>query len=292
MSASPAWGRGAGDSARHPDSEATSVTQDEGRRETALAPERMPRSVTTSPRAAGWRVNAKRIYRLYGLKASRCARNRERSWRAVRVPSPCPRGPMRVEVDCERPLGGRSLVPDPNRAGSLHTRVVGACRRSIADGRQGRGGARPRAAAASSATGDHRSTMAASLSAAPWTRGPTRTTLGFHSAGKPVENAFIDSFNGKLRDDCLHSHVFASIAEAQVVLDAWREDYNAVRPTARCRIGRRPRWAPCGSPHVVHVSRLRSRMTGPNSRPQALQSRFSRSGFPGQVNRRLILLFL
>ena len=66
--------------------------------------------------------------------------------------------------------------------------------------------------------------------------------------GKPVENAFIDSFNGKLRDDCLNSHVFASIAEAQVVLDAWREDYNAVRPhSALCRIGRRPRWAPCGS---------------------------------------------
>ena len=48
--------------------------------------------------------------------------------------------------------------------------------------------------------------------------------------GKPVENAFIESFNGKLRDECLNSHVFASVAEAQVILDTWREDYNAVRP--------------------------------------------------------------
>ena len=48
--------------------------------------------------------------------------------------------------------------------------------------------------------------------------------------GKPVENAFIESFNGKLRDECLNSHIFASVAEARVVLDAWREDYNAVRP--------------------------------------------------------------
>ena len=54
--------------------------------------------------------------------------------------------------------------------------------------------------------------------------------LDFIRPGKPVENAFIESFNGKLRDECLNSHIFASVAEARVVLDAWREDYNAVRP--------------------------------------------------------------
>jgi len=54
--------------------------------------------------------------------------------------------------------------------------------------------------------------------------------LDFIRPGKPVENAFIESFNGKLRDECLNSHVFASIVEAQEVLDAWREDYNLVRP--------------------------------------------------------------
>jgi putative transposase len=54
--------------------------------------------------------------------------------------------------------------------------------------------------------------------------------LDFIRPGKPVENAFIESFNGKLRDECLNSHVFASVAEAQAVLNAWRDDYNAVRP--------------------------------------------------------------
>jgi transposase InsO family protein len=54
--------------------------------------------------------------------------------------------------------------------------------------------------------------------------------LDFIRPGKPVENAFIESFNGRLRDECLNSHVFTSVAEAQVVLDAWREDYNLVRP--------------------------------------------------------------
>jgi len=54
--------------------------------------------------------------------------------------------------------------------------------------------------------------------------------LEFIRPGKPVENAFIESFNGRLRDECLNAHVFASTIEAQRVLDAWREDYNHVRP--------------------------------------------------------------
>jgi putative transposase len=37
-----------------------------------------------------------------------------------------------------------------------------------------------------------------------------------------VENAFIESFNGRLRDECLNSHVFGSVAEAQSLFDAWR----------------------------------------------------------------------
>lgn len=45
-----------------------------------------------------------------------------------------------------------------------------------------------------------------------------------------MENAFIESFNGRLRDECLNARVFASTAEAQRVLDAWRHDYNHVRP--------------------------------------------------------------
>ena len=54
--------------------------------------------------------------------------------------------------------------------------------------------------------------------------------LEFIRPGKPVENAFIESFNGRLRDECLNAHVFASTVEAQRILDAWRQDYNHVRP--------------------------------------------------------------
>jgi putative transposase len=48
--------------------------------------------------------------------------------------------------------------------------------------------------------------------------------------GKPVQNAFVESFNGKLRDECLNEHVFGSLAEARRIVEAWRRDYNAVRP--------------------------------------------------------------
>jgi putative transposase len=54
--------------------------------------------------------------------------------------------------------------------------------------------------------------------------------LHFIEPGKPVQNAYIESFNGKLRDECLNEHWFGSIAEAQAIIEAWRQDYNTVRP--------------------------------------------------------------
>lgn len=48
--------------------------------------------------------------------------------------------------------------------------------------------------------------------------------------GKPQQNGFMESFNGKLRDECLNEHVFASLAEARRIIEAWRIDYNTVRP--------------------------------------------------------------
>jgi putative transposase len=48
--------------------------------------------------------------------------------------------------------------------------------------------------------------------------------------GKPVQNAFVESFNSKLRDECLNEHVFLTLAEAREIIDAWRYDYNHRRP--------------------------------------------------------------
>jgi putative transposase len=54
--------------------------------------------------------------------------------------------------------------------------------------------------------------------------------LDFIRPGKPVETALIESFNGRLRDECLNVYAFESIAHAQAVINTWRDDYNHRRP--------------------------------------------------------------
>ncbi|WP_417431179.1 integrase core domain-containing protein [Halpernia sp.] len=48
--------------------------------------------------------------------------------------------------------------------------------------------------------------------------------------GKPTHNAFIESFNGSLRDECLNVNWFLPLEDAQQKLDVWKEDYNSYRP--------------------------------------------------------------
>ena len=55
-------------------------------------------------------------------------------------------------------------------------------------------------------------------------------TLRFIRPGKPVENGYIESFNGKFRDECLNEHWFVSLADAKTTIELWRIDYNTVRP--------------------------------------------------------------
>lgn len=54
--------------------------------------------------------------------------------------------------------------------------------------------------------------------------------LDFIRPGKPVENAVIESFNGRLRDECLNANVFVSLHDARQKIEAWRIDYNENRP--------------------------------------------------------------
>ena len=51
-----------------------------------------------------------------------------------------------------------------------------------------------------------------------------------HPPGKPVQNGYIESFNGTLRDECLNLHWFISLADARRTIEAWRADYNRGRP--------------------------------------------------------------
>ena len=55
-------------------------------------------------------------------------------------------------------------------------------------------------------------------------------TLRFSRPGKPVDNAFVESFNGRLRDECLNANWFYSFDEAKRLIEAWIKDYNEHRP--------------------------------------------------------------
>ena len=54
--------------------------------------------------------------------------------------------------------------------------------------------------------------------------------IDFSRPGKPTDNAFIETFNGSLRDECLNLHWFDNLAEAKRLIEAWRIDYNVSRP--------------------------------------------------------------
>jgi putative transposase len=57
-----------------------------------------------------------------------------------------------------------------------------------------------------------------------------KVTLDFSRPGKPTDNAFIESFNGSFRDECLNIHWFMSLEDACEKIEAWRKDYNEFRP--------------------------------------------------------------
>ena len=63
-------------------------------------------------------------------------------------------------------------------------------------------------------------------------------TLDFSRPGKPTDNAFIEAFNGRFRAECLNTHWFLSLADAQEKVETWRRYYNEERPNGA--IGNRP----------------------------------------------------
>ena len=55
-------------------------------------------------------------------------------------------------------------------------------------------------------------------------------TLRLIEPGKPNQNAYIESFNGRFRDECLNEHWFTSVLHAQTIIETWRREYNDERP--------------------------------------------------------------
>lgn len=192
------------------------------------------RRLTVLLRRDGWRVNAKRIYRLYteeGLTVR--TKHRTKAAGRARVPQAVATAPnQRWSMDfmSARVVDGRwfriltvvdqftqeglCLVADQSLSGE---KVAQALAPVVLK----RGAPR-------SITVDKGSEFASrSMDAWAYQHG---IQLDFIRPGKPVENGFIESFNGRLRDECLNVEVFFTLEDVREKLARWQEDYNHVRP--------------------------------------------------------------
>ena len=185
-------------------------------------------------RREGWQINRKRTYRLYreaGLTVRR--RKRKRIGLFERKPLPKPSAVNRswsmdfvADTLCDgRKLRCLAIVDDYSREclvleidTSITGRRVAAVLERLADLR----------GLPLSITVDH----------GPEFEGQVLDAWAYHSGvrlnfirpGKPVENAYIESFNGRFRDECLNEHWFLTMAHARRVIEAWRIEYNTERP--------------------------------------------------------------
>ena len=185
-------------------------------------------------RREGWRVNRKRTYRLYrdaGLAVRR--RKRKRIGLFERKPLPKPSAVNRSwSMDfvsdglCDgRRLRVLAIVDDYSREclvlevdTSITGKRVVAVLERLADLR----------GLPLSITVDHGPEFEGQvLDAWAYQRG---VRLSFIRPGKPVENAYIESFNGRFRDECLNEHWFLTMAHARRVIESWRIEYNTERP--------------------------------------------------------------
>jgi putative transposase len=194
------------------------------------------RRLTVLLRREGWAVNHKRVYRLYreeGLGVRR--RKRKRIGSVERQPLAIPtwqnqRWSMDFISDAlseGRKFRSLNIVDDFNReclAAEVDTSITGARVVRVLERLRERRGL-PQILVMDN--GPEFAGRAVDVWA--YEQG---VKLHFIEPGKPVQNAFIESFNGKMRDECLNEHWFMSLGEARETIEAWRRDYNEVRPHA------------------------------------------------------------
>ena len=182
----------------------------------------------------GWRVNHKRLRRVYRAEGLRLRRSKRRKQVSVaRVPRPVHAGPnTQWTID---------LISDAFATGRTFRTlsVVDACTREclavhVDVSRPSATVARVLDELALARGAPHRvildngpEMIAKALDAWAYTHG---VELAFTRRGKPVDNCYVESFHDKLRDECLSLHWFLNLPDAQHLIAAWREDYNTVRP--------------------------------------------------------------
>jgi putative transposase len=191
--------------------------------------------LTWKLRREGWAVNHKRIERLLRAEQLLVGQRRRRKRPAAerRVPVPVPTRPderwsmdfLRDTLADGRPYRIWTLVDDCTREAPLLLvdRALPAAR--IVEALETLVLVRGRPVAIVCDNGPEFVSLALDQWAS--THG---IRLAFIRPGRPVENCFIESFNGKLRDECLNQHHFTTLAEAQQLIERWRHEYNTERP--------------------------------------------------------------
>jgi len=185
-------------------------------------------------RREGWMVNRKCVYRIYrkeGLQVRQ--RTKKRVAGVERVPLPVAGGPNErwsIDFMADSLATGRrfrtlNVVDDYSREClwiEVDTSLGGQrVARVLEQLRQSRGG--PRAIVLDN--GPEFTSQAVDQ----WAD-DARVQLRFILPGKPQQNAYVESFNGKFREECLNEHWFVSVEEAREKIEAWRRDYNGQRP--------------------------------------------------------------
>jgi putative transposase len=185
-------------------------------------------------RREGWAVNRKRVYRIYreaGLAVRR--RKRKRIGAVERKPLPKPVAAnlsWSMDFVSDGLADGRRLrcltvVDDCTReclAIEVDTSITGTRVKQVMN-RLAESRGLPR-----SITVDNGPEFQGQVLDA-WAY-QANVALSFIRPGKPNENAYIESFNGKFRDECLNEHWFITMAQARRVIELWRIEYNTERP--------------------------------------------------------------
>jgi putative transposase len=186
-------------------------------------------------RREGWPVNKKRVRRLYRLDGLQLrTRIRRRKHMCLhRGPVPVPSSPherwsmdfVHDQLFNGRPIRILTVVDQLSRESPLIEVDYAMSGQRVADALEACTADMP---APLSITVDHGSEFTSkALEDWAWRRG---VKLDFIRPGKPMENGHIESFNGRLRDECLNVMQFMSLDDARAKIEAWRVDYNQRRP--------------------------------------------------------------
>ena len=185
-------------------------------------------------RREGWQINVKRVYRLYteeGLAVrTRKRRKRPSHVRLVLPPAEAPNERWSMDFVTDRMENGRqfrilTIVDHFSRECPLMEAGVSMTGKRVARALERLSLDHPLPRVISVDNGSEFYSQA--MDSWAYRRG---VQLEFIRPGRPVENAFIESFNGRLRDECLNDQLYFSIEDVRRKLEAWRIDYNTNRP--------------------------------------------------------------